>query len=317
MLNPLNDFNNDYFEPDELSKNLSEKYKPVLLSELEVEYDNIYNNLQTEKSFIVAGPKNCGKSTLIKLYLNKMNYDYVLIDDYTLTKESLLQTIKTLTKNILTIFNKKKSIILFDNFDYFPTKLKEYIITIKNTFILITKTYINIKLNYIYINSPTIEYLENLYSCIYFCENNESPDDIAKFKNYNEMFSILELNLSTNTFNVLTYDNNNYEYNDYLLKDNLTFNDKINIIDTFDDYATFQNSYINGINDIHNYQKASEYISVALLFTMTNYYPVLTFMGSGQYIEKKIKYISPKYKSKKKIDIWIPNNLKNNLKNNK
>ena len=66
MLNPLNDFNNDFIETDESSKNLNDKYKPELLSEYEYDYDEIPICLNKGKSFIINGSKNSGKSKLIK-----------------------------------------------------------------------------------------------------------------------------------------------------------------------------------------------------------------------------------------------------------
>ena len=70
------------------------KYKPQLLSELEIEYEEIDNYLKLNKSFIITGNEYCGKSTIIKLYLDILNYDYLLIDDPYKTKDCIHDLIK-------------------------------------------------------------------------------------------------------------------------------------------------------------------------------------------------------------------------------
>ena len=312
MLKPLNDFEDDYIESDENKQSsLNEKYKPVLLSELEFEYDKIFKYLDNNKSFIINGPKECGKSTIVKLYLKRACYDYTLIDDYTLTSVHLINILETLNQtNIINCFGSKRSIIVFDNFDLFSPKIKNYILTLKLNYILVTNSFLNSKFDYVYINMPSIQYLNHLYNCIYYLEKDDFVIDIPVFKNLNEMYSSLDLILNTNSFHLTSY-SNKYEYNDFY-SNNLSFNDKVNIINSYTDYSEYLNSYLNGISSLDNCQKATDYISNALMFTNNNdngYYRILTFIGSGQYIDKKFKYTKQKIIVKKKKDLLIPSNL--------
>ena len=307
---PLNDFNNDIINlKTTKNNNLSEKYSPELISEFEYEYNDISKYLNNNESFIIFGKKFCGKSTLIKFYLNNLNYTYTLFDDYTLCNEILINELGKLNTNVMSYFNNKKNVILFDNFDYFSQKIKDYILKLKKQFIIVSNSYLNKNLNYIYIQHPSTDYLQQLYSSIYFCETNKSPNIIQNINNFNELYSIIEINLYTKNNYITIYDIKHYDYNDYLFNDDLTFIDKINIINKLDDYASFQNSYILSIQNIDNLQKASDYISNSLLFTNTEYYGILNFLGAGYYIESKINKLPIKLIKKKKYDIDIPSNL--------
>ena len=83
------------------------KYKPLYLSELEIEYPQIKKFLNENKTFIVNGSKMCGKSTIVKLYLDVLNYDYLLIDDFNLNKDDILDKLKFKTKSVFSYFYKK------------------------------------------------------------------------------------------------------------------------------------------------------------------------------------------------------------------
>ena len=48
---------------------LCSKYKPLYISELEYEYPKIIKYLNSNKRFIINGPKYRGKSTIVKLSL--------------------------------------------------------------------------------------------------------------------------------------------------------------------------------------------------------------------------------------------------------
>ena len=87
---------------------LNEKYKPELLSELEIEYPIIEYYLKQKKTFIINGSKNCGKSTIIKLYLKLLNYDFLYIDDYSLSKDYIIDKVKYRNKSVLSFFYDKK-----------------------------------------------------------------------------------------------------------------------------------------------------------------------------------------------------------------
>ena len=155
---------------------IGNKYKPILLSELEIEYNNISENILNNKNFVVNGPRQCGKSTIVKLYLDTLNYEYTLIDNYNESKIDLLYKIDLITNSAISFFNNKKCIILFDNFDYFDECVKTKILKCKCQFIIISHKYININLNIVYINSYSNNYLNNLYININYLENNYYND---------------------------------------------------------------------------------------------------------------------------------------------
>ena len=129
--------------------NLCSKYKPLYISELECNYPSILENLNNNSTFIINGPKYSGKSTIIKLYLDYYNYDYLLIEDFNLSNDNLIEKIKYKTKSVFSYFNNKKYIIVIDNFELFNKTVKNFIIENVNkcNFILITNKYLNIKIN--------------------------------------------------------------------------------------------------------------------------------------------------------------------------
>ena len=125
----------------------------------------------------------------------------------------------------MSYFNFKKFIILIDNFDNFDTKTKEFILTNKtNTFIIISNKLIKSKLNSIKIENYTRDYLIDLYNNIYFLETGYNCDCIQNFKNINEMYSILDLRVSSFQENKkqvekdieIIYDCFNYNFNDFI-----------------------------------------------------------------------------------------------------
>ena len=152
---------------------LRKKYKPELLSELDIEYPKIKYFLNKNIKFIVTGPKECGKTTIVKLYLDILNYEYLLIDNYNDECNISLEILKNACNNPLTYFNNKKFIIVIDNFEQFDFKFREFVIKSKLPLLIITNTYLNNLINYVYINNYSNEYIYNLYQNINFLENNK------------------------------------------------------------------------------------------------------------------------------------------------
>lgn len=280
------------------------KYKPELLSELECEYPKIIEYLNSNKTFIVNGSKSCGKSTIVKLYLKLLNYDYLLLDDFSLTKEQIYDKIKFKTKSVFSYFNNKKYTVLIDNFDLFDNSVKDYIInnSIKCQYVIITNKYINSTLNYVYINKYSNDYIADIYYYIYYIETgNYTYCYLPEFETIKQMFSILEFNIinfrknnlvnDTNTTTNETYktyetnesndinETNNYkiffdkfdfELNDIVKEKN--FGKKLYIIDKINAYSILHHNIAYNYNSIHDLANSYEYLSSSLLFLQNNNY---------------------------------------------
>lgn len=293
------------------------KYKPQCLKELEQEYNKIELFLKSNKTFIVNGTKYCGKSTIVKLYLKKLNYDYLLIDDYNQSKESIIDKIKYRTNSVLSYFYNKKFTIIIDNFEKFDTTIKDFIINDSNTnqYIIITTKFIHAEWNYVRISNYSYTYMSNLYIIIYFLEKNVNPIEIPEFENINQMFTILEFNLCNETKknketknenqkltkfketnnkivnNVLDYklwfDKFEYNFNDLIKEKN--FEKKLYILDKFDSYNIYHNNLIYNYKSIDDLSKSYNYLSDSLYFNNNNnsknsssaeYYSILSIIGT-------------------------------------
>ena len=285
-----------------------EKYKPELLSELEIEYPKIKEFLDKKIKFIVTGPKECGKTTIIKLYLKLLNYEYLIIDDYNEESNISINKLNNACNNPLTYFNNNKFIIVIDNFEYFELKFKQLVLKSKLPLLIIIKNYLNIKINYIYIKNYSQDYISNLYNNICFLESKNIKK--TNYSNINKMFTLLENNSNNTIYDVFLYN-----YNDYLKIKNL--NKKLYIISKLK-YIDFQINIIYNINDIYILDKCYEYLLNSIKYINFNdYYEILCFLGCGQFIKTDFK-INCKYKQivKQKTDLWIPNILKNKIKKN-
>ena len=288
---------------------LRKKYKPELLSELDIEYPKITEFLNKNIKFIVTGPKECGKTTIVKLYLDILNYEYLLIDNYNEECNISLEILNNACNNPLTYFYNKKFIIVIDNFEQFDFKFREFVIKSKLPLLIITNTYLNDLINYVYINNYSNEYVYNLYLNINFLENNKNINlNNNNINNVNKLFTLLE-NDNKNSI----YDCNSFNYNDYLTLTNLP--KKLYIISNLI-YIDFQFNLIHNINDIYTLDKCYDFLINSFNYiNYTDYYEILCFLGCGQYITNEFK-IKCKFKQiiKKKNDLWIPNNLKNKIK---
>lgn len=304
------------------------KYKPLCLKELEQEYNKIELFLKSNKTFIVNGTKYCGKSTIVKLYLKKLNYDYLLIDDYNQSKESIIDKIKYRTNSVLSYFYNKKFTIIIDNFEKFDTTIKDFIINDSNInqYIIITTKFIHAEWNYVRINNYSYTYMSNLYIIIYFLEKNVNPIEIPEFENINQMFTLLEFNLcnenretekykETNNKivnNVLDYklwfDKFEYNFNDLIKEKN--FEKKLYILDKFDSYNIFHNNLIYNYKSIDDLSKSYNYLSDSLYFNNNNnsknsssaeYYSILSIIGTT-YTLDNFEIKKENFQIKKKVN---------------
>jgi hypothetical protein len=294
---------------------LRSKYKPILLSELEQDYPfKLY--LDSKKSFIVNGSKGCGKSTITKLYLKTYNYDYLLIDDFNLPKDNIIDKIKYKTRSIYSFFYNKKYIILIDNFDLYDNFTKDFIINDTSNFqyVIITNKFLNVNINYIRINNYTYDYICDLYLIIYFLETNYNTVDIPNFENISEMFTILEFNLNTNNYNNNNNNNNyeiifdkfNYTINELIKEKN--FNKKIYILDKFDSYSVFQNNLIYNYDNIDELADIYDNLSSSMNFynNLNNlpYYSICSIIGTSYKLDN-FQIIKENFQIRKKKNLKI------------
>lgn len=288
---------------------LNTKYIPISLSELENEYPNFIEFLNTNKTFIINGSKNCGKSTITKLYLNLLNYDYLLLNDPYISKEYIIDKLQYTTKSVFSYFLNQNYVVVIDNFDLFDYSTKELLLkySLKSQFIIITNKYLNSKINYIRFNNYSIDYLMNLYVNIYFLETNKNCSYIPEFENICQMFSILDFNLNTisnsksnndkkKSINEsddykLFFDKFHYEYNDLVSEKN--FQKKLYILDKFTSYSVFQNNIIYNYNNIDDLAESYDFLSTSLCFLETGcalnntnfnanleFYPILSIIST-------------------------------------
>jgi hypothetical protein len=276
---------------------LINKYKPQLYSELEFEYPLIIDYLNNNKTFIVNGAKNSGKSTIVKLYLELLNYDYLLIDDFNLSKDQIIEKVKYKTNSVFSYFYNKNYITVIDNFDLFDTTVREFIInnSSKSNYLIITNRYLSPKINYVKIKPYTIDYILDLYCIISFLEKGNNCKELPEFNNISEMFSILEFNInSSNESNEsnqystyqLFFDKFNYKFTDLVKEKN--FMKKIYILDKLDSYSIFHYNIIYNHKNIDDLADSYEYLSTATIFNNNNnylyngseYYSILSTIGT-------------------------------------
>lgn len=288
---------------------LINKYKPQLISELEVNYDNIKKYLDEKKTFIINGPKDCGKSTILKLYLKVFNYDYLLIDDYNISKESIIEKIKFRTKSVFSYFYNKKFIVVIDNFDFFDTIIKDYIINnySKYVFVIITNKFLHSKINYVRINNYSTNYILDLYCNIFFLETGVNCKFLPNFNNISQMFSSLQFNLnsiSNESINIeeqndygmnkmsideyqLLFDKFNFSYTQIVQEKN--FSTKIYMLDKINSYSVFHNNIVYNYKNIDDLSNAYEQLSCSLNFyncdinynSFSEYYSILSVIGTS------------------------------------
>ena len=272
-----------------MSSDIRTKYEPQYLSELDIEYPKIVEYLNNADTFIINGSKNSGKSTIIKLYLKNNNYDYLLIDDYSYSLDKIKTLVEFKKKSVNCYFYDMKYIILIDNFEQFDANVKEYIIKDRiNKYVIITEKYLNSKIQYVRISPYSNDYLIDLYSNIYFIENQKLCKYIPDFKNINEMLSNLEINMRNDSNISIDFDIFNYKYEDLILEKNIV--KELTVIDKLSNYTEYQNNVINNISNIDDYVYAIDNICTSLNFLNYNsssgninfneYYTYISFKAS-------------------------------------
>lgn len=182
------------------------KYIPLNISELENDYEELNLLIKNEKSFIINGKNSIGKITILKLYLVYLNYDFNIIN-FDINYDDFITKYKFKSKSVLSyLFNKKYTIIIKD-FEKFDEKIKEIIIKNKYNifFIIITTSYLNNNLKYIYIKPPSFDYLSFIYLNIFFIETGEYNIEIPYLENFFDIKNYLSLNIN-NKNNLLKFD---------------------------------------------------------------------------------------------------------------
>ena len=297
--------------------NLINKYKPELVSELEHDYKNLENCIKNQKTFIVNGPKNSGKSTIVKLYLKNLNYDYLLLDDPSLSREYIIEKIKYRTNSVFSYFYNKEFVIVIDNFDLFDSTTKEYIINnCKISFyILISNKFMSLQFNFIKIRTYSHDYLMNLYLVIYYLEKDKHCNSIPEIDNINQLFSILEFNISTENNSLeqnksekgslsnqnslekdlqdyrIFFDKFNYSYNDLITEKD--YSKKMYILDRIDNYATYHSNMIYNTKSIDDLSDMYNTLCDSSVFVKDNntsinfcdYYSYMSLIGTSIKLE--------------------------------
>jgi len=322
------------------------KYKPIHISELEFEYPKIIEYLNSNRTFIVNGSKYCGKSTIVKLYLEHLNYDYLLIDDFNLSKDNLIEKIKYRTNSVFSYFYDKKYVVILDNFDLFDSTIKDFIInhSTKNQYIIITNKFLHPKINYVRINSYSIDYILDLYCIIYYLEKGVNCNHLPEIDNISQMFSILEFtlnssnesnesknNVSENKNNVsksknkvsvsdnynqnfkLFFDKFDYKFNDLVEERN--FEKKLYILDKINSYNIFHNNLAYNYKSIDDLADAYDYLSSSTIFLNNynsyinthnlEYYSILSMIGTSYRLDNfKIHKENFQIRKKKNLNYY-------------
>ena len=305
---------------------LCSKYKPLHILELEFEYPKIVEYLKSNRSFIVNGSKYCGKSTIVKLYLEYLNYDYLLIDDFNLSKENLIEKIQFRTNSVFSYFYNKKYIVIIDNFDFFDTTIKDFIIndSDKNQYLIITNKFLNPKINYIRIHSYSIDYILDLYCIIYYLEKKENCNYLPEIINISQMFSILEFTLNSSNGNndsndsndsnknfKLFFDKFDYKFDDLVVEKN--FGKKLYILDKINSYNIFHNNLAYNYKSIDDLADSYDYLSCSTIFLNNynsyininnlEYYSILSMIGTSYKLDNfKIHKENFQFRKKKNLN---------------
>ena len=234
---------------------------PELTSELENEYSLLK---ETNKFINVYGPIGCGKTTIVKTYMNGRNYHY--IDDYNQTLDQFIEFLKKITQiDVMSYFtnNLENTTLIFDNYDYFSFKYKEiekYVKDFNIIIISITKYFDNS----VYIQPPTDEYLLSLLYMINYIYN-------KNYKNVNIEGSFLKFFSSIQHGDRIHFDN---FYSELECLSNIFETKNINLI--LYDINNVQQTYLYHVNDIEYASYLSDTVSASIMFNGTEYYPCIS-----------------------------------------
>lgn len=279
---------------------LRNKYVPLFINELEDSYyvGDITSRIEAGANFCVYGSSGCGKTTTILTILKNMNIDYVYIHEY---QKTLKATVVNLSKNtVMSYYNCNKSLIVFDNFD---ESMYEHV---DQGCIFISRVPVKM-IPGIFIHLPSSDYLYTLMKGITRMENKSYVVNIENHSNFHTFYSELECAVSTSKNIEIKYSfKPNKSIHKELYPPN-TVQNKIEIANKIDDYNTFQNSCITGMETIETIADAMEAISLSCTFEKTRYYPVFGLVAPSMYITRPVKecYIN-KRRKKAIVNIDIP-----------
>lgn len=234
---------------------------PELISELEHDYPILK---ESNKFINVYGPIGCGKTTIVKTYMNGRNYHY--IDDYNQTLDQFIEFLKKITQiDIMSYFtnNLENTTLIFDNYDYFSFKYKEiekYVKDFNIIIISITKYFEKS----VYIQLPTDEYLLSLLHMINYIYN-------KNYKNVNVEGSFLKFFSSLQHGDRIHFDN---FYSELERLSNIFETKNINLI--LYDINNVQQTYLYHVNDIEYASYLSDTVSASIMFNGTEYYQCIS-----------------------------------------
>jgi hypothetical protein len=300
---------------------LNKKYIPLYLNELEKPYVEIQQLINKKKTFIVNGIDSIGKNTLIKLYLSINNYDFLELDN-TITKEYFLDKISFKTQSVMSYFNEQKYCILIRHFDLLDKGMKELILSYSNNLflIIISKSYLNFKINYIHIQPPSYEYLTELYINIFFIETNIIVTEIPFIKNFNELYTHLDLNINLSKnincnesskfsmYNIIYDDFQTVDINSLIKEKN--FNNKVNMTYNLDNISVINSNLLYNVDSLDDIIQSYEYLLSAQHFNnqlyyneernIMEYFNILNVIGSTHTIDTEFKIYKTNFNIKKK-----------------
>ena len=238
---------------------LRDKYKPIYTSELEYDYPEISEALNNLNFFVICGPKSSGKTTILKLYLSINNFDYLYICENSskITLDYIIDLFRFKSNSIESFFSQKKYIIVIDNFEVYSTEIKKYLIDnykkLSNKCVIIANEFKHKYIKIINTINYSYDYLCNIYENILFLENSNNYQDIPLFNNINEMFSIIDIIVSSEIINPVINASNEsnvsnkieikYDFRDYTINDYFQETDntkKQYILERIDNILQFQ-----------------------------------------------------------------------------
>jgi len=280
-----------------MSLNISKKYLPILISELEKDYSILLQYLNNNKTFIISGNESCGKLTIILTYLKYLNYDYNIIEP-DITIDYFNNYYKLKSKSVLSHLYEQKYVLIIYDFDLFELKLQKLILNnLQNNFyIIFTNTYYN-KINILNIEKPSYNYLSSIYLNIFYLETNETNLELPYIKSFNDLYTYLNMNI--NLFNNNKKLITSFIYDTYYIDDvNLiiqekNFNTKLYLLSKFSNKNKIINNLIYNIEDINLLANSYELISISYTYSFQlklNYNEIfssINILGPLSYIKKK------------------------------
>ena len=241
--------------------------------------------------------------------------------------------------SVFSYFYDKKYVVILDNFDLFDSTIKDFIInhSTKNQYIIITNKFLHPKINYVRINSYSIDYILDLYCIIYYLEKGVNCNHLPEIDNISQMFSILEFSLnscnksennvsvSKNNVSVsnesnkfeqnfkLFFDKFDYKFNDLVEERN--FEKKLYILDKINSYNIFHNNLAYNYKSIDDLADAYDYLSSSTIFLNNynsyinthnlEYYSILSMIGTSYRLDNfKIHKENFQIRKKKNLNYY-------------